>query len=923
MAAYPALLDRDPEKQALDRLLEDVRGGRSAVLVIRGEAGIGKTALLRHCTQAAAGFRVTLIAAVESEMELPYAAVHQLCLPMLDRIAVLPAPQQAALRVAFGMEAGDAPNRFLVALAVLGLLSEVAAEHPLLCIVDDAQWLDATSAQILGFVGRRLHAESVGLVTAARPEGPQAAAAGLPELELRGLPADDARILLTRSVAGPLDEAIRERLIAETRGNPLALLELARERALTERPGEHGPLPPEALLERIERSFLQQLDELPDEARRLLLVAAAEPTGDTVLFWRAAARFGLGPSVVLNDMLNDMRALLTVGDRVTFRHPLVRSAVYRAAAPDARRAVHLALADVTDPATDADRRAWHLAAAAAGPDEEVAAELERSAGRAQARGGVAAAAAFLRRSFALTRDPARRTERALAAARASLEAGAFDAARASVATAEAEAQDERQRALADLLHGQIALASGLGADAPPLLLKAAKRFESLDVAVARETYVDACGAALFAGSADALAEVARAARALPPSPGEPRAVDLLLDGMALLIAEGRFAAVSTLLQAGRAFAGDGATVEEGLRWGWMATAGTNALWDNDTSQAIPERQIEIARDRGALAQVLMYHMSFASAVMKRGDFARAELAIAEGQEIADATNATVPPFSALQLAAFRGSEAKAVELIRTLKQAAEQGRGLGATVADWTASMLYNGLGRHEEALDAARRASSAGASAQDFASSIWSLPELVEAATRCGQPSLARDAFERLKATTQPAGTGFGLGVEARSQALVSEGEEAEALFRTAIERLGRARMRPDLARAHLLYGEWLLAGGTTHAAREQLRTAYDEFTTMGMQGFAERARRARLGAGERVRAVAEEAPGALTPQESQIARLASEGLSNPEIGGRLFLSPRTVEYHLRKVFAKLGISSRRQLRGVRLDGRSSSGPS
>ena len=552
----PGFRGRSSERAVLDRLLANVRGGQSAVLVVRGEAGVGKSELLRYAARAATGFQVAQTAGVESEMELPFAGLHQLCAPMLDRLDALPEPQRQALGVAFGLSTGTPPDRFLVALAALSLLADVGAEQPLLCLVDDAQWLDGASAQVLGFVARRVLAEPLAIVFAVREPSRERGLAGLPELALAGLAEEDARMVLATVVPGRLDDRVRDRIVAETHGNPLALLELPRGMTAAQLAGGFGVLAAQPLSGRIEERFRERLDRLTAEARRLLLVAAAEPVGDPLLVWRAAERLGLG---VWSPAATEAEGLIEIGERVKFRHPLVRSAVYRSAAPEERRAVHLALAEVTDPEIDADRRAWHLASAAAGPDEEIALELEHSAGRAQARGGLAAAAAFLQRSVALTRDPTQRADRALAAAGANLHAGAFDPAVGLLAAAEAGPLDEMQRARVDLLRGQIAFASSVGNDAPPLLLTAARRLEPLDAALARETYLDAWGAALFAGrlaAAGGLVEVSRAARSGPPAPDPPRPSDLLLAGLATLVTDGRAAAAPMLGRASRAFAAE-------------------------------------------------------------------------------------------------------------------------------------------------------------------------------------------------------------------------------------------------------------------------------------------------------------------------------------------------------------------------------
>jgi ATP/maltotriose-dependent transcriptional regulator MalT len=700
-----------------------------------------------------------------------------------------------------------------------------------------------------------------------------------------------------------LDEAVRDRIIAETRGNPLALLELPHGLTASQLAGGFGLLGAQALTGRIEESFIRRLELLSDDGRRLLLAAAAEPVGDPLLLWRAAERLGIGPGAA---EAAEAEGLLAIGERVTFRHPLVRSAMYRSAAAEDRRAVHLALADATDREADPDRRAWHLAAAAAGADEEVALELERSAGRAQARGGLAAAAAFLRRAVALTKDPMRRAVRALAAAQASLQAGEFDAALGLAATAEAGPLNEFQRALADLLRAQVTFAAGLWSDAPPLLLKAARRLESFDLDLARETYLTAWGAAGLAedvAARDVLVEICRAVRALPPTPGAPRPRDVMLDGFALLIIEGHAAAAPTLQRAVQAFAST--PVEDVLRWGWMTANACAAVWDHEGWLASCARQVQVVRDAGALAALPIHLTYLAMAIVWTGDFAGAASLVAEIDTVAAVTGSRFPPYALLRLRALQGRQAEATAAIAS---AIEQFGGQGTTAlrAYWAAAVLYNGLARYKEAASAARRATT---DALNHWIPTWVLPELVEAAARGGDAGLARDALERLAKTTQPCGTDFALGIEARCRALLSDGEAADELYREAIERLRRTRLRPELARAHLLYGEWLRRENRRVEAREQLRTAHEILVATGMEAFAERARQELQATGEKVRKRTVETRDDLTAQERQIARLARDGLSNPEIGARLFLSSRTVEWHMRKVFTKLGIRSRREL--------------
>ena len=900
------LQGRRSESEVLDRLLEAVRGGESRTLVVRGEPGVGKSALLEYMVGRASECRVARAAGVQSEMELAFAGLQQLCAPMLDRLDSLPAPQRDALGTAFGLKGGSAPDRFLVGLAVLGLLSEAAAERPLVCLVDDAQWLDRESAQALEFVERRLDAESVALVLAVRRSGDREPLTGLPELVVEGLGNDDARALLDSVIPGPLDERVRDRIIAETRGNPLALLELHRGLTPAELAGGFGLTDAQPLTVRIEDSFRRRLATLSASTRRLLLVAAAEPIGEPTLVWRAAARLGIEDEAAA---ASESDGLVEFGARVTFRHPLVRSAIYQAALPEDRREVHRALAEATDRHLDPDRRAWHLAQATSGPNEDVASELERSAGRAQARGGLAAAGAFLERSAALTLEPGRRAERALAAAQAKHQAGAPDAALGLLAMAQAGPLDELQRARVDLLRAQIAFAVNRGSDAPPLLLKAAKRLEPLDVGLSRETYLEAIWAAMFVGrlaSGGGLLQVAQAARGAPPSSQPPRAADRLLDGLALLTTEGYSAGTPMLRRALSAFRSEAISREEGLRWLWLACRAAVALWDDTTWELLSTRHVQLARDAGALSVLPIALISRMGVQLWTGELAAAASLNDEVEAVTDATGSHLAPYGALGLAAFRGRAAEASELIETnMKGVVARGEGQGMALIDWTSAVLYNSVGRYEDALDAAQRA---GEHPEELPFA-WGLVEFIEASTRTGKAAGAADALRRLSETTHASGSDWALGIEARSRALVSDGEAAERLYREAIDRLGRTRVRWALARAHLIYGEWLRRERRRLDAGEQLRTAHEMFVTMGMEAFAERAARELLATGETARKRTVETSDQLTAQEAQIARLARDGLTNPEIGARLFISPRTVQYHLRKVFMKLGINSRMQL--------------
>jgi DNA-binding CsgD family transcriptional regulator len=896
------LLDRLAERAALGKLVEAARAGRSEVLVVRGPPGAGKTALLEDAVESAAGLRIARVPGVESEMELAFAALQQLCAPMLDLADRLPGPQRDALGVAFGLRAGEPPDRFLVALAALSLLSEAAAERPLLCVVDDAQWLDGASAQVLGFVARRLAAERVALVFAARE--PTAGLAGLPELAIGGLGDRDARELLGSVPRGPLDERVADRIVAETGGNPLALLELPRGLTPAQLTGGFGVDAPD-LPGRIEDAFLRRYEALPADTRQLLLVAAAEPTGEPVLLWRAAGRLGIGPGAAAAAKAG---GLLAIRDRVAFRHPLVRSAVYRAASPAARRAVHGALAEATDPRADPDRRAWHRAQAAAGPDDDVAAELERSADRVRARGGYAAAAAFLEHSAVLTADPARRAERTLAAAHAKYQAGVFDAALGLLAAAQAGPLDDVQRAQADLLRGQVVFASGQGSDAPPLLLKAARQFEEIDLRLARDTHLDALLAAMHAGRPAAgtgMREVAEATLAVP-KPQPARAPDLLLDGLALVITHGSGRAAPVLKRAVSAFRTASLSDEEGLRWLWPACGAAGGVWDYESWDVLSARLVKLVRDAGALTALPLAFSTRAGVHMIAGEFDEAAALTAEAESVTEATGSSIAPYAALSLAALQGREVEAMALIETgTRDVQRRGEGAGLGFIQWATAVLCNSLGRYDQALAAAQP--SQDAPVIWFAS--WALAELIEAAARSGPPERAASALQRLSDSTRASGTDWALGVEARSRALVSDGAAAETCYREAIDRLGRTRLRVDLGRAHLLYGEWLRRQQRRRDARDQLRTAYEIFDSTGAAAFAERARTELRATGEHARKRTVDTTDPLTAQEALIARLAGGGASNTQIAAQLFISPATVAYHLRKIFTKLGLSSRHQL--------------
>ena len=907
-----ALRGRGDECAQLDGLLEGALAGRGGVLMLRGEAGLGKTALLEYAIASGSALRVIRAAGIESEMELAFAGLHQFCAPMLDRLERVPDPQRDALNTAFGLSAGAVPDRFLVGLAVLNLVSDAAEERPLLCVIDDAQWLDRASAQALAFVARRMLAEPVVLLFAARE--PSDPLTGLPELVLDGLADADAHTLLASVVPGRLDKRIAEQVIAETRGNPLALLELPRGLSASQLAGGFGLPGALSLSGRIEKSFLRRLEALPEETTRLLLVAAAEPTGDPALLWRAAQRLAIDAPALEPA---ESAGLIDVDARVRFRHPLVRSALYRAATPQERRRVHRALAEATDPQIDPDRLAWHLAAATAGPDEVVAGELDRAAGRAQARGGLAAAAAFQERAVALTADQALRAQRALAAAQTKYEAGALEDALALLDIADAGAYRAGQRARVGLLRAQIAFASRRGSDAPLLLLEAARELERTEPKLARATYLDAFSAARFAGplagGADLL-KVSEAALAGPPLPAAPGPSDLLLQGLAVQVTRGYAAGASLLKAALSAFQREAALPpEEGRRLSLTLWAAAD-LWDDNTFRRLTARELERAREVGALAAIPLALSMLGWIDATSGELAGAESLLDEIRSASEATGTPTQPYLALWIAAVRGREAETRNLIETAtKEAAARGEGYAKFVTEHVTAVLYNGLGRYSEALAALRR-QAVDPSYRD--GSPRPMAELVEAAVRSGERQLAGQALDRLVETTSAAGTNWALGIEARSRALVSGGDATDALYREAIERLSGTSIRVQLARTHLLYGEWLRRERRRREARQQLRTALEMFTSMGTEGFADRSQRELLATGEHARKRTVETREDLTAQEAEIARLARDGLSNAEIGARLFVSQSTVAYHLRNVFSKLHIASRHQLTEVVPDG-------
>ncbi|NJP99892.1 AAA family ATPase [Streptomyces zingiberis] len=900
------LYGRHEETCRIDELTAAARKSRGGALVLRGEAGIGKSALLDHARRTASGFLVIEASGSEGEAELPFAALHQLCLPVLGHLAALPAQRREALQVAFGLTAG-VPDEFRMGLAALELLAAAARERPLLCLVDDGHWLDAASSKALAFLARRISAEPVAMLLAVRPPSPAGELDALPGLSVGGLNDTDARALLSTKARVPLDEQVRRRIVAESRGNPLALLELPRA-------GGYAPPGAPSVPTRIERGFQQRLRDLPEEARLLLTIASADPTGDPGLLWPAALRLDL--DVTETGAAAAATGLVDFSTRVRFCHPLARSAVYRAAGARLRRTAHRVLGEVTDPVLDPDRRAWHRAEASAGPDEDVAEELERSASRARSRGGAVAAAAFAERAAALSLDTARRIERTLAAVQAHLDAGSTDTAAELLATVESAPLDELRHVRVDLLRGKIAFVRHTDGDGPMFMLRAAHRLAALDPQRSRECFLDAVEMSMAVGrSSGVLDTVLAAARTAAPA-GATHAPDLL-DVLALLAEERHREAVPLvrkLLSSPPAEAGDGGGDGTGDGDGplWrrrpaLAVMLASEVWDPHTQAAITDWLIRTGEESGSPLVLRLGLAPMASLAAVCGDLARAATAIAEEEAIADAFGGPPVFYHRLHLAAMRGRREAAAELFATATaEAAERGTGQIVAHVHWAAAVLNNGLADYPAALAAARRAAESG----ELYLAGFALPELVEAAVRCGEPDAAAAALASLTERTEAGGTASGLGIAAYARGLVTG---AEGHYREAVERLAESPLLPYRARAHLLYGEWLRRRGRRRDGARQLHLAHELLSGAGLEAFARRAADELRAAGERVRGpAATPVHDRLTPQEVSIARLVATGATSKEVATRLFLSPRTIDAHLRNVFRKLGITSRRQLKDV-----------
>jgi DNA-binding CsgD family transcriptional regulator len=896
LAGEPVLFGRQAECGILDRLVASARTGRGGALVVRGGPGIGKTALLDYLVRRASGLLVVSVAGIESEQDCAFAALHRLCGLLRERREHLAGPQRDALAAAFGELGAGSPDHFLVGLAVLNLLAEAAADRPVICVVDDAQWLDPASMQVIAIAARRLATGPVALVVGSRQPSADQDFAGLPDLAVPSLAEDDARALLDSRLLGPVDAGVRDQMLAEAQGNPRQLLQAATLQTPEQLAGGFGLPAAIAGPDREADAIWHQVSALPAATQLLVLIAAAEPTGNPVLVLRAARRLGADPEP------EKAAGLIEFIGRVRFRHHRARSAVYWAASPADRQRAHRALAAATDPHADPHRLAWHLAHASSALDEDVAAAIEEVAGSAGKRGGVAASAVFREHAAMRTPDAARRASRALAAARAKQRAGARDSALRLLAVAQAGPLDDLERRQADLLCAQLA-AGGPGAARG--LLAAAGQLEPLDPGTAREGYRDALYAARADGQ-DQLLEVAAAVRAARATWGRQAEEDLA-GGLAVLITDG-FAAGAPALR--RALGALGTVSPVDAPRLLLGCRVARDLWDRATWWTLSRRVIEQAQRTGELQVLPGALHNGAMAQLLAGDFAAAAALARRADAVAPAAGMTALPYSSLALAAWSGSEATVERLTTTVTpRALARHEGRWLTAGAWATALVSNGLGRYEEALAAAEEGAAGPAC---LGLTAWSTVELIEAAARLGYPERACDALGQLSEIAAASESDWARGLLARSRALMAGDEAAEEQYRTAITLLKRTGVQAELARARLLYGEWLRRQMRRRDAREQLREAHQMLTAMGAAGFAERARGELMATGETVRRRVPETASALTSQEVQIARLAAEGFTNPEIGVKLFLSARTVEWHLRKVYVKLGVSSRRRLRDV-----------
>ncbi|MCM6773573.1 AAA family ATPase [Nocardia sp. CDC159] len=909
---------REAELGELDGLLRRAASGRSGVLVLAGPAGIGKTALLEHALTAASTLRVARVAGIETEQELGFAGLHGLLLPFLGERGRLPAPQRDALETAFGMlTAAAPPDLFLVGLATLSLLADAAAERALLLVCDDAQWLDRESLRVLAFVARRLDADGIVLLFGVREDQVlDTVLRDLPTIPLAGLAATDAAALFDAALPAAIDRVVAERLLTRTDGNPLAILELAR--GLGEGlPADFGfgePLPLDRRLEARFRRVVERLDEFTQD---VLLVLAADASGDYGLVRRVVEALRPDSAAALEQAADHARRadlIVTTLGAARFRHPLIRSAVYNGAAATRRRRVHAALAEAVDPIGDADRRAWHRAAALDGPDAEVAAELETVAIRARERGGHLAQAAFLRRAAELTPVGAQRNARLLAAAGAALVAGAphlaeqlLDLLTPDVGVPLLDAYARRLRGFLHVMLGR--------AGAVPLLFEAAQSFRATDARTARDTLLEAFDAVIVVahiGAGMSARRIAASALDTPPAPGAPSIADLLLDAHAELVGRDHVSAVPAMRRGLDAMLAAGAEEGDAARWFLLGVLLAIELWDIEALGICARRYGATARRHGALRMLQAAIHGEATHELLCGRFTAAAARFAEFKDVAAAIGADLrfADSSDALLHGWRGDEERTLTAVAVQAgPEAERPGGLQVQLARTALVVLHLGRCRYPEAQRTA--AIVFDEDPPHFGSVV--LPDLIEAAVRNGDTATAERALHRLAERAEAAGTPWALGLLARARALLADDDTAEELYREALTRLTSTSVTPELARTRLLYGEWLRRRRRRRDARVELQGAHELFEQMGAAAFAERARTELAGTGEKARPRLPENSYDLTPRELQVAHLAGAGVTNQEIAAELFLSVATVEYHLRKIFRKLGVTSRREL-GQRL---------